>query len=160
MPCQPLPLTVSSKRNPPLKWNLSMTGNLRCFKLYRTHVNLRKYSSTPMSTAKRSLISFPSKSHSALRSSSRHASIALAVASPEVLTIYGKGCISNYRNCSLCYVCYSVLYRMLTERALNLFYTTQIYKQLSNPKLGLHLMSDEYILENLNDELRNSQKLN
>ena len=55
---------------------------------------------------------------------------------------------------------YSVLYRMLTERALNLFYTTQIYKQLSNPKLGLHLMSDEYILENLNDELRNSQKLN
>ena len=27
-------------RNPPLKWNLSMTGNLRCFKLYRTHVNL------------------------------------------------------------------------------------------------------------------------
>ena len=38
MPCQPLPLTVSSKRNPPLKWNLSMTGNLRCFKLYRTHV--------------------------------------------------------------------------------------------------------------------------
>ena len=30
------------------------------------------------------------------------------------MTIYGKGCISNYRNCSLCYVCYSVLYRMLT----------------------------------------------
>ena len=27
------------KRNPPLKWNLSMMGNLRCFKLYRTHVN-------------------------------------------------------------------------------------------------------------------------
>jgi hypothetical protein len=41
MPCQPLPLTVSSKRNPPLKWNLSMTGNLRCFKLYRTHVILK-----------------------------------------------------------------------------------------------------------------------
>ena len=31
------------------------------------------------------------------------------------MTIYGKGCISNYRNCSLCYVWYSVLYRMLTE---------------------------------------------
>ncbi len=30
------------------------------------------------------------------------------------MTIYGKGCISNYRNCSLCYVWYSVLYRMLT----------------------------------------------
>ena len=28
---------------------------------------------------------------------------------------YNKGCISNYRNCSLCYVCYSVLYRRLTE---------------------------------------------
>ena len=31
------------------------------------------------------------------------------------MTIYGKGCISNYRNCSLSYVWYSVLYRMLTE---------------------------------------------
>ena len=31
------------------------------------------------------------------------------------MTIYDKGCISNYRNCSLCYVCYSVLYRMLTD---------------------------------------------
>ena len=32
------------------------------------------------------------------------------------MTIYGKGCISNYRNCSLCYVWYSVLYRMLTYK--------------------------------------------
>ena len=30
------------------------------------------------------------------------------------MTIYGKGCISNYRNCSLSYVWYSVLYRMIT----------------------------------------------
>ena len=30
------------------------------------------------------------------------------------MTIYGKGCISNYRNCSLSYDWYSVLYRMLT----------------------------------------------
>lgn len=30
------------------------------------------------------------------------------------MTIYGKGCISNYRNCSLSYVWYSVLGRMLT----------------------------------------------
>ena len=30
-------------RNPPLKWNLSMTGNLRCFKLYRTHVKIGEY---------------------------------------------------------------------------------------------------------------------
>ena len=34
------------------------------------------------------------------------------------MTIYGKGCISNYRNCSLCYVWYSVLYRMLTVQAI------------------------------------------
>ena len=32
------------------------------------------------------------------------------------MTIYGKGCISNYRNCSLSYVWYSVLYRMLTDK--------------------------------------------
>ena len=32
------------------------------------------------------------------------------------MTIYGKGCISNYRNCSLSYVWYSVLYRMLTHQ--------------------------------------------
>ena len=31
---------ASLKRNPPLMWNFSMTGNLRCFKLYRTHVKL------------------------------------------------------------------------------------------------------------------------
>ena len=42
------------------------------------------------------------------------------------------------------------------ERALDLFYTTQVYQQLSNPKFGLHLMSDDYILENLIDELRGS----
>ena len=32
------------------------------------------------------------------------------------MTIYGKGYISNYRNCSLSYVWYSVLYRMLTNK--------------------------------------------
>ena len=37
------------------------------------------------------------------------------------MTIYGKGCISNYRNCSLSYVWYSVLYRMLTEKANGLY---------------------------------------
>ena len=30
-------------RNPPLKWNLSTTGNLPCFKLYRTHVKIGEY---------------------------------------------------------------------------------------------------------------------
>lgn len=42
------------------------------------------------------------------------------------------------------------------ERALDLFYSTKIYQQLSDPKYGLHLMSDGYILEDLIDELRES----
>lgn len=33
------------------------------------------------------------------------------------------------------------------ERALNLFYTTKVYQHLSDPKYGLQLMSDDYILE-------------
>ena len=45
------------------------------------------------------------------------------------------------------------------ERALNLFYTTKVYQQLSDPKYGLQLMSDDYILENLIEELRETQKL-
>lgn len=43
------------------------------------------------------------------------------------------------------------------ERALDLFYTTKVYQQLSDPKYGLQLMSDDYILEELIEELRNSQ---
>lgn len=43
------------------------------------------------------------------------------------------------------------------ERALDLFYTTKVYQQLYDPKYGLHLMSDDYILEELIEELRNSQ---
>ena len=40
------------------------------------------------------------------------------------MTIYGKGCISNYRNCSLSYVWYSVLYRMLTVEIIKAVRTT------------------------------------
>ena len=40
------------------------------------------------------------------------------------------------------------------ERALDLFYTTEVCKQLDDPKYGLQLMSDQYILENLIEELR------
>lgn len=40
------------------------------------------------------------------------------------------------------------------ERALNLFYSTNVYQQLTNPKSGLQLMSDQYILEDLINELR------
>ena len=46
---------------------------------------------------------------------------------------------------------------MDAERALNLFYTTNVYQQLSDPKYGLQLMSDDYILENLIEELRETQ---
>lgn len=43
------------------------------------------------------------------------------------------------------------------ERALDIFYSTKVYQQLSDPKYGLHLMSDDYILEELIEELRNEQ---
>ncbi len=43
------------------------------------------------------------------------------------------------------------------ERALDLFYATKVYQQLSDPKYGLQLMSDDYILEELIKELRDSQ---
>lgn len=39
------------------------------------------------------------------------------------------------------------------ERALNLFYSTNTYKQLSDPNSGMQLMSDIYILENILYEL-------
>lgn len=40
------------------------------------------------------------------------------------------------------------------ERALDLYYTTKVYQQMSDPKYGLQLMSDGYILEELITELR------
>lgn len=43
------------------------------------------------------------------------------------------------------------------ERALDLFYSTKVYRQLSEPKYGLQLMSDGYILEELIGELRESR---
>lgn len=39
------------------------------------------------------------------------------------------------------------------EHALDIFYGTNVYRQLSDPKYGLHLMSDGYILEDVMDEL-------
>lgn len=39
------------------------------------------------------------------------------------------------------------------ERAIDLFYTTKTYHQLTDPSSGLQLMSDQYILENVLDEL-------
>ena len=40
------------------------------------------------------------------------------------------------------------------ERAIDLFYATKTYHQLSDPKSGLQLMSDQNILENVLDELK------
>ena len=40
------------------------------------------------------------------------------------------------------------------ERALDLYYSTKVYKQMSDPKYGLQLMSDDYIVEELIKELR------
>ena len=40
------------------------------------------------------------------------------------------------------------------ERALDLLYSTNTYRQLTNPTSGLQLMSDQYILENILDELK------
>ena len=39
------------------------------------------------------------------------------------------------------------------ERALNIFYSTKTYQLLSNPDSGIQLMSDEYILENILNEI-------
>lgn len=44
--------------------------------------------------------------------------------------------------------------KITPERALDLFYSTKVYQHLSNPKYGLQLMSDDYILEDLINELR------
>ena len=40
------------------------------------------------------------------------------------------------------------------ERALDLYYSTQTAQQLANPAMGLYLMSDLYILENILSEIR------
>ena len=40
------------------------------------------------------------------------------------------------------------------EQALDLFYSTKTYQQLSDPKYGLHLMSDQYIVDDVLMELK------
>ena len=44
------------------------------------------------------------------------------------------------------------------EQALDVFYSTETYRQLSDPKYGLHLMSDGYILENVIAELKSKER--
>lgn len=43
------------------------------------------------------------------------------------------------------------------ERALDLYYSTQTARQLSDARYGLQLMSDQYILDNILAEIRNNQ---
>ena len=47
--------------------------------------------------------------------------------------------------------------KISTERALDLYYSTKVYQQMSDPKFGLQLMSDDYIIEELIKELRENR---
>lgn len=40
-----------------------------------------------------------------------------------------------------------------TDRALELYYSTEVSQQLANPATGLQLMSDQYIVDNIIMEL-------
>ena len=40
-----------------------------------------------------------------------------------------------------------------TDRALELYYSTEVSQQLANPATGLQLMSDQYIVDNIISEL-------
>lgn len=50
--------------------------------------------------------------------------------------------------------------RISPERALDLYYSTDVYKEMADPKYGLQLMSDDYIMEELINELRNNNNRN
>lgn len=39
------------------------------------------------------------------------------------------------------------------ERAIDTFYSTEAYRQLVDPRFGLHLMSDGYILEDVRRQI-------
>ena len=45
------------------------------------------------------------------------------------------------------------------DRALDIYYSTQTAQQLADPAMGLQLMSDLYILENILAELQDSSSL-
>ena len=44
-----------------------------------------------------------------------------------------------------------------TDRALQIFYDPDVCQMLHDPDLGLHLMSDTYIVNDLIEELRRKQ---
>lgn len=39
--------------------------------------------------------------------------------------------------------------KVTEEQALDIFYSTDTYRQLTNPEYGLHLMSDGYVIEDV-----------
>ena len=43
------------------------------------------------------------------------------------------------------------------ERALDLYYSTQTARRLSDARYGLQLMSDQYLLDDILEEIRYSQ---
>lgn len=47
-----------------------------------------------------------------------------------------------------------------TDRALQIFYDSDVCRMLHDKELGLHLMSDTYIVNDLIEELRNKQQQN
>jgi hypothetical protein len=44
------------------------------------------------------------------------------------------------------------------ERALDLYYSTRTAEMLADPRYGLQLMSDKYILEDILTEIRSNNK--
>ncbi len=44
-----------------------------------------------------------------------------------------------------------------TDRALQIFYESEVCSMLHDKEMGLHLMSDTYIVNDLIEELRNKQ---
>lgn len=44
-----------------------------------------------------------------------------------------------------------------TDRALQIFYDSDVCRMLPDKELGLHLISDTYIVNDLIEELRNKQ---
>ncbi len=74
-------------------------------------------------------------------------------------SLYGKGVITMrdtvlWRKQSHVIMLLAETLQIDAERALNLFYSTQTYRQLSDPKYGLQLMSDKYLVENILAELQ------
>lgn len=47
--------------------------------------------------------------------------------------------------------------KISAERALDLYYSTKVYQQMTDPKYGLQLMSDDFIMEELINELRETR---